>query len=232
MSREEARAQGLKRFTGKPCAKCGGSERRVCDGNCVTCLRARKAKHYAANIEKARAYYSSVRERVLAQKAAQRHANPEKWRAVSAAWAKAHPEKVRAACTAWRRANPEKVRAARIAWQKANPEKTRAFAAERRAALARPVWVKTAPALKQEIERIYIECPRGHDVDHVVPLQGEPVLIAVPGETFKFFTEQPVVCGLHVPANLQYLPAAENTRKFNHFKPTHVVKEAHVVEGE
>lgn len=229
MSRDEAKALGLKRFTGKPCAKCGGTERRVCDSNCVTCLRVRKARYYAANIEKARAYYSTVRERVLAQKAAQRQANPEKWRAVCAAWAKAHPEKVRAACAAWRKAHPEKSRALRIAWQKANPEKTRASSAERRAAMARPAWIKKETALKKEIERIYAECPEGYDVDHAIPLLGETVLLTVPGETFEFFVESPVVCGLHVPANLQYLLAAENTRKFNYFKPVHTVREVAVV---
>jgi hypothetical protein len=50
------------------------------------------------------------------------------------------------------------------------------------------------------IEKIYAGCPDGHDVDHIVPLKGE------------------VVCGLHVPWNLQYLPLGENRRKKNKFE--------------
>lgn len=61
---------------------------------------------------------------------------------------------------------------------------------------ATPSWADLAA-----IERIYLNCPAGHEVDHIVPLQS------------------PEVCGLHVPYNLQYLPMPENRRKSNRLNP-------------
>ena len=57
---------------------------------------------------------------------------------------------------------------------------------------ATPSW-----ANKNVITEIYLNCPDGYHVDHIVPLQGKNV------------------CGLHVEWNLQYLPANENLKKGN-----------------
>jgi hypothetical protein len=60
---------------------------------------------------------------------------------------------------------------------------------------ATPPWLTVAQLL--EIEEFYRNRPAGFHVDHIVPLQGENVR------------------GLHVPWNLQYLPALENIKKSN-----------------
>ena len=60
-----------------------------------------------------------------------------------------------------------------------------------------PKWVT-----QEEIEAIkqfYLNCPVGHEVDHVIPLNGK------------------TVCGLHVLSNLQYLTAEANRKKSNSF---------------
>jgi hypothetical protein len=82
-------------------------------------------------------------------------------------------------------------------WRKANPGWHRAQRALRktRKLQATPRWL-TADHL-EEMRLFYINCPPGHHVDHIHPLKGIGL------------------CGLHVPWNLQYLPARENLCKGN-----------------
>lgn len=60
---------------------------------------------------------------------------------------------------------------------------------------ATPKWVNL-----NEISSIYRKCPENYHVDHIVPLKGANI------------------CGLHVPWNLQYLPASENIKKSNKYE--------------
>lgn len=62
--------------------------------------------------------------------------------------------------------------------------------------LATPVWARKGHIAKQ-IRKVYADRPNGFQVDHIHPIRGENFV------------------GLHVPWNLQYLPAAENNRKHN-----------------
>ena len=57
-----------------------------------------------------------------------------------------------------------------------------------------PKWVNL-----EKIKQIYLNCPKGFQVDHIIPLNNS------------------IVCGLHVEYNLQYLPALENQKKSNKF---------------
>jgi hypothetical protein len=88
LSREEARALGLKRFfTGEPCSKQGHiAERFVCNGICLKCSSEQSAKNRAANLEK-------VRERDREHARKYRARNPErfkenvrKWQAANWQW--------------------------------------------------------------------------------------------------------------------------------------------------
>lgn len=94
----------------------------------------------------------------------------------------------------------EKRLAALQAWKKANPKQARAHHKHTETLRRR---IKGGKALAKfyakEIVEIYKNCPPGFHVDHEIPLNGKKV------------------SGLHVPWNLQYLPAAENIAKGNSY---------------
>jgi hypothetical protein len=99
---------------------------------------------------------------------------------------------------------PEQRRAARNAWKGRNPEAVQASANawKRRARHAMPKWLTAEH--KVQIREIYLAARDltrrtgiKHVVDHIIPLRSE------------------VVCGLHVPWNLQILTHIENSVKSN-----------------
>lgn len=67
---------------------------------------------------------------------------------------------------------------------------------------ATPPWsdLKAIVEIYKESERITCETGIQHNVDHIIPLI------------------HPLVCGLHVPANLQILTEEENLKKSNKFQ--------------
>jgi len=104
----------------------------------------------------------------------------------------------------YRKLNISKLRANSIRWQKENLDRDAAKTARRRAAKlkALPKWLTKAE--HEQIKELYtcaqmfkLYTGEEYHVDHIVPLQGENV------------------CGLHVPWNLQVIPAKENLSKSN-----------------
>ena len=57
----------------------------------------------------------------------------------------------------------------------------------------------TISGFGEKIKEIYLNCPKGYQVDHEIPLKHE------------------FVCGLNVPWNLQYLTPKANRKKSNKF---------------
>jgi hypothetical protein len=129
-------------------------------------------------------------------------ANAEKVKEAKKKYAENNKEVVAQRIKAWRDANPEKMNAARIAWAVKNKHKINAKVRRRQAAKIQrtPAWLTENEIwMMQEAYELAIKRTKlfgfQWDVDHIYPLQGK------------------IVSGLHVPLNLQVIPAKENYRK-------------------
>lgn len=151
------------------------------------------------------ACYQRNRDEVSAKRKAYRQANLEAVRAQDREQSRRNPEAARQRARAWNAKNPERLLERVRQWRADNPEQTAAQKAKYKASRRRgtPPWVNAEDFRPIYAERIRLTKETGipHHVDHIVPLQGE------------------IVSGLHVPWNLQVLPATENVRKHNRFTP-------------
>jgi len=127
--------------------------------------------------------------------------------AVVAKYSKKNQDKVKAYQKKYYADNQDKAKARAAKWQKDNPDRVNAKNAKRKAKRlnATPEWL--TPDQLSEIQQHYwlakdLQAVTGevYHVDHIVPLQGENV------------------CGLHVPWNLQVLPADINISKGNRYE--------------
>lgn len=122
------------------------------------------------------------------------------------AYGKANRDKTRKATKEYYYRNRDKSIQRKLNWYKANPDKANHTAAmyRARAKSATPKWLSDDQ--KEQIRLVYShakECEMlsgdKYHVDHIIPLKGENI------------------CGLHVPWNLQVLPADINISKGNKY---------------
>ena len=129
----------------------------------------------------------------VAYDAARYKANPEPYKARARANPSVYnPETERA----WIKKNPEKAAARHKKYRENNRGKVVYWAMTRKASKIQrtPTW-----DFKEVTKDIYECCPKGMEVDHIIPLRGEKV------------------SGLHVYNNLQYLTKSENSSKGNRY---------------
>lgn len=144
------------------------------------------------------------KERINARNRAWAKANPIKNSVRVKRWQKVNPEKTRSISKAWRTNNKEAAKQSMANWQKKNKSVMLFHLSKRRTSKlnACPKWLSAID--KAQIQECYdisqakfMQNGIIHNVDHIIPLQGENV------------------CGLHVPWNLQVIPASHNFSKGN-----------------
>lgn len=129
--------------------------------------------------------------------------NPDKLRQYTAAYDSANREQRRQAAQDYRKHNPEAANGATSRYRKRNPGIVNAHCSARRARQlsATPTWLdpKDFEAIYTQAKEMSLQNGVPYQVDHIVPLKHD------------------LVCGLHVPWNLQIIPAVDNQRKKNFY---------------
>jgi hypothetical protein len=134
-------------------------------------------------------------------------ANPEKVKAAKKKYALKNKEAVKERIRVWREQNKEKMALARKLWAERNPYSHAARTRKRQAAQIQrtPKWLTRDDIWLME-EAYALAALRTKmfafqwDVDHIIPMQGK------------------IVSGLHVPLNLQVIPAKHNYQKGNSYE--------------
>lgn len=119
--------------------------------------------------------------------------NKSKWKD----YFKGNIDSIRQSKRNYKAKNLAKVNAYNKQWAKNNKGKVTAYAVAYKLAKkqAAPKWLSFEQL--NQIKEFYVNRPEGYHVDHIIPINGK------------------IVCGLHVPWNLQYLTIKENIVKSN-----------------
>jgi len=157
------------------------------------------AQHKKRFSDYGKQYYLMFREQIKARNQIYRLAHPEQTKEMYRRYYIKMRDKYITKAKAWDLAHPEKRKQISREYGSRNQPAHNARTAFRRAKQlqATPPWLTSEH--KQQIKELYQNCPQGYHVDHIVPLNN------------------PDVSGLHVPWNLQIIPAEDNLRKSNRF---------------
>lgn len=143
---------------------------------------------------KEKKYREANKEKIALRVKLQRVRDAEQYKERTAKYRDNNRDKLRQTAKEYRERNKELCYQRVRDWEKRNKGKRKSYKAKHRA-----LQIKATPkfANMKKIHEIYKNCPKGYHVDHIIPLNN------------------PIVCGLHVEWNLQYLSAKDNCSKSN-----------------
>lgn len=150
-----------------------------------------------------KAYAQRNREKAYQRVKEWRAANPDKWAEQTKRYVARYPEKSVAKTLAWKARNPELAKVVSKRSRQKHAARVLANKAKYRATKLRatPAWLNKGHWFEIGCVYLYRDALKriglDYHVDHIVPLQGSKV------------------SGLHVPENLQVLPAEKNRLKNN-----------------
>ncbi len=203
---------------GGPCVECGVTETPQWYNNKTTCKPCYRKHHRSDNLElyknRDQKHYQSNQDKIKVQTKERYWKDPEVHRErrketyrrhgtkrvdseYEKKWRVENKDKCNEYKKEYKEKYPDKVKKWGTDYNKRHPQVRAFHTAKRRAAKLRatPPWLTEEHW--EQIRGLYEVCPKNYHVDHMVPLQGK------------------TVCGLHVPWNLQIIPAEENLRKNN-----------------
>lgn len=164
-ARAEAKARGFKTYwTGVPCKHGHLAERKTSSRGCVECGRIERRAFIARYPEKEKAQITKWRASNLEKIRIYREDNRGRQRITGAAWAEANRDHKLAKGAKWRATNRERHKKLIAAWNRKNPGKVKAKNARRR---ARKLNALCTCCTSREVAAVYINRPKGHDVDHI-----------------------------------------------------------------
>jgi hypothetical protein len=201
LSRKEAKQNGkYLYYTGQPCKHGHIAERYTNNAMCTVCSKKYSAEQVESP-ETKRARYLRNRDSLLENKKRYYKKNRKEIRTKQKKYREENYDRILEANRQWAKNNPEK---ARENWNLYRYRKYRAV----------PAWLTDED--KAKIRDIYNKCKEmteqtgmQHHVDHIIPINAKKA------------------SGLHVPENLQIVPASYNLSKKNAFEAgTLVIQEA------
>lgn len=188
------------------CVKCGRTETAKwyspkTNPTCASCYR---KEYVARNPDKVKEYFKKYNASDKARQARKEYEQTEKGQAARKKAEKkyytSNPEKMRA-----KRDNP-----AQRERLKAHYRRNKGYYSEKSQRRKRQMDKASLHGQYREATvEVYCNSPEGYEIDHIIPLIGKDW---VEGKYKQ------VICGLHVPWNLQYLPKRENRSKSSKFK--------------
>lgn len=192
--KQDAINNGFNKFyDGNPCKKGHLAERYTRNSACVQCA-IENSKMY--DLDYRIKYQKKHKERIKSCGQKYRLKNKKIISEKYAIYKENNKDKLKEKAKEYRIINADKNNKRTKEWALNNPEKAKINSkisqANRRARKlkATPQWANL-----NNIKNIYLNCPKGFEVDHIIPLGSK------------------IVCGLHIENNLQYLDKLSNRKK-------------------